>query len=133
MKENRSRLWHIYEMNIDGSGLVQLTDQASGDDMDPTYLPNGQIMFTSTRSGIVDEYNRRHSPLLHVGDRGSDGRLINIRQISFNQSHDTNPMVHSSGKVFYSRWEHLGSPNKFPLFVINPDGTRPFVLSPMDR
>ena len=128
MKENRSRLWHIYEMNIDGSGLVQLTDQASGDDMDPTYLPNGQIMFTSTRSGIVDEYNRRHSPLLHVGDRGSDGRLINIRQISFNQSHDTNPMVHSSGKVFYSRWEHLGSPNKFPLFVINPDGTRPFVL-----
>ena len=59
---------------------------------------------------------------------GSDGRLINIRQISFNQSHDTNPMIHSSGKVFYSRWEHLGNPNKFPLFVINPDGSRPFVM-----
>jgi len=37
-------------------------------------------------------------------------------------------MVHSSGKVIYSRWEHLGDPNKFPLFVINPDGTRPFVM-----
>jgi len=128
MKENRSSRWHIYEMNADGTNLVQMTDVTTGDDMDPTYLPNGQIMFTSTRSGIVDEYERRASPLLHVGDRGSDGRLINIRQISFNQSHDTNPMVHSSGKVIFSRWEHLGGPNKFPLFVINPDGSRLFVM-----
>ena len=128
MKKNRNIRWHIYEMNSDGSSLVQLTDQVVGSDMDPTYLPNGQIMFTSTRSQIADEYERRTSPLLHVADRGSDGKLINIRQISFNQSHDTNPIVHSSGKVIYSRWEHLGDPNKFPLFVINPDGTRPFVL-----
>lgn len=128
MKENRSRRWHLYEMNTDGSDLRQLTDQTSGDDMDPTYLPNGQILFTSTRPGIVDEYERRGSPLLHVADRGPDGRLVNIRQTSFNQSHDTNPIVHSSGKIMYSRWEHLGDPNKFPLFVMNPDGTRPFVL-----
>lgn len=128
MKENRGALWHIYEMNADGSDLQQLTDQTFGDDMDPTYLPNGQIMFTSTRPGIVDEYERRNSPLLHVADRAPDGRLVNIRRISFNQSHDTNPFVHSSGKVIYSRWEHLGDPNKFPLFVINPDGTRPFVM-----
>lgn len=128
MKRYRNSRWHLYEMNLDGSNLVQLTDQESGDDMDPIYLPNGQILFASTRPGIVDEYERRASPLLHVADRLGDGRLTNIRQISFNQSHDTNPMVHSSGKVIYSRWEHLGSPNKFPLFVINPDGTRPFVM-----
>ncbi len=128
MKENRNSLWKLYEMNIDGSALVQLTDQTSGDDMDPTYLPNGQIIFASTRPGIVDEYERHNSPLLHVADRGPDGRMTNIRRISFNQSHDTNPIVHSSGKVIYSRWEHLGDPNKFPMFVINPDGTRPFVM-----
>jgi hypothetical protein len=128
MRPNRQDRWHLYEMNADGSGLVQLTDQTSGDDMDPAYLPSGQIIFTSTRTGIVDEYERRGSPLLHVADRGPNGRLVNIRQISFNQSHDTNPMVHSSGKVFYSRWEHLGDPNRFPLFVMSPDGTRPFVL-----
>ena len=128
MKRTRNELWHLYEMNIDGTDLVQLTDQTFGDDMDPAYLPNGQILFASTRPGIVDEYERRASPLLHVADRGADGRLINIRCISFNQSHDTNPMVHSSGKIIYSRWEHLGSPNKFPLFVINPDGTKKFVM-----
>lgn len=128
MKENRQARWHIYEINVDGTELNQLTAETDVDNMDPVYLPNGQIMFTSTRSGIVDEYERRRSPLLHVADRGNDGRLVNIRQISFNQSHDVNPFVHSSGKVIYSRWEHLGNPNKFPLFVINPDGTRPFVL-----
>ena len=128
MRQNRSSRWHLYEMNADGSGLVALTDQTVGDDMTPAYLPNGQIIFTSTRSQIADEYERRTSPLLTIGERGPDGRLVNIRQISFNQSFDRNPMVHSSGKIIYSRWEHLGDPNKFPLFVINPDGTRPFVM-----
>ena len=128
MKRSRNDSWRLYEMALDGSELNQLTSQGDGDDMDPAYLPNGQILFASTRSGIVDEYERRASPLLHVADRDAAGRLINIRQISFNQSHDTNPMVHSSGKIIYSRWEHLGNPNKFPLFVINPDGTRKFVM-----
>ncbi len=128
MRINRGSRWHLYEMNTDGSNLVQLTNTPDADDMDPAYLPNGQIIFTSTRARIVDEYERRDAPLLHVGDRAPDGRLINIRQISFNQSHDMNPMVHSSGKVIYGRWEHLGNPNRIPLFVINPDGTRKFVM-----
>ncbi|RMG26361.1 MAG: hypothetical protein D6732_21340, partial [Methanobacteriota archaeon] len=128
MKVNRNEPWRLYEMDRDGGNLLQLTDQEEGDDMDPIYLPNGQILFTSTRPGLVDEYERRASPLIHVADRGADGRLINIRRISFNQSHDTNPIVHSSGKIIFSRWEHLGSPNKFPIFVMNPDGTRLFVL-----
>ncbi len=128
VNRNGNSRWCLYEMNADGSGLVQLTDPRGADDMDPTYLPNGQIIFTSTRPGIADEYEGRTSPLLHVGDRGAGGQLTNIRRVSFNQSHDVNPMVHSSGKVIYSRWEHLGNPNKFPLFVMNPDGTRPFVM-----
>lgn len=129
MRVNRSSRWRLYEMNADGTNLLQLTDGSNTeDDMDPAYLPNGQIVFTSTRPGIVDEYERRTSPLLFVADRAADGRLTNLRQISFNQSHDINPMVHSSGKIIYGRWEHLGNPNKFPLFVMNPDGTRPFVM-----
>lgn len=128
MKENRRKRWNLYEMNIDGSNLNQLTDDNDpGDDMDPIYLPNGQIMFTSTRPQIVDEYERRQSPLLHVGDV-VNGTLQNIRRVSFNQSFDTNPIVQSSGKIIFSRWEHLGDPNKFSIFVMNPDGTRLFVL-----
>lgn len=129
MKKNRNSNWHLFEMNVDGTELVQLTDQSVGHDMDPAYLPNGQIVFTSTRTQIVDEYEQRESPLLHVADRDpGSGVLTNIRQISFNQSHETNPMVHTSGKIYFSRWEHLGNPNKFSIFTINPDGTRLFVL-----
>ena len=50
-----------------------------------------------------------------------------IRQITFNQSHDQNPFLHSSGQIFFSRWDHLGDPNKIPLFGVNPDGTGQFV------
>lgn len=101
MRENRGERWHICEMNLEGGDPTKLTDQSDGDDMDPSYLPNGQIMFTSTRPGIVDEYKRRGCPLLHVADRQADGRLINIRRISFNQGHDTNLIVHSSGRIFW--------------------------------
>ncbi|MGL1886641.1 MAG: hypothetical protein OCD76_09015 [Reichenbachiella sp.] len=128
---DRYSQWKIYEMNSDGTELLQITEPESGDDFDPAYLPNGDIVFVSTRSGIVDEYERRASPLLHVGKRNSDGVVVNdsVRQISFNQSHDANPMVHSSGKIYFSRWEHLGNPNKFVLFSINPDGTGLFFLA----
>ena len=29
--------------------------------------------------------------------------------------------------IAFSRWEHLGGENKFPLFFMEPDGTDPFV------
>ena len=40
--------FHLYEINLDGSGLRQLTD-SEYDDIDPIYLPDGHIMFTTTR------------------------------------------------------------------------------------
>jgi hypothetical protein len=133
MRKAKSRNWALYEMNVDGTDLVQLTSPTSGDDMDPAYLPDGRIVFTSTRAGIVDEYERRRVSQLHLGERGPEGNLVNIRPLSFNQSHDQNPFVHSSGKIFFSRWDHLGSPNKIPLFTIDPDGTNQFVLYGADE
>jgi TolB protein len=40
----------IYTVNIDGSNLQRLTD-APGHDTLPAYLPNGELVFRSTRSG----------------------------------------------------------------------------------
>ncbi len=64
MRKNSSDDWHIYEMNVDGSNLRQLTN-SSADDFDPTYLPNGKIIFTSNRPGFIDEYNRQSAEVLH--------------------------------------------------------------------
>ena len=41
--------------------------------------------------------------------------------------------MHSSGQIIYSRWDHLGGPNKMPLFKVNPDGTGQFVLYGADE
>ena len=131
---NRNQHWGLYEMNADGTGLVRLTLPDTGDDFDPAYIDENHIVFASTRNQILDEYERRIVPQLFVGERGgADGNLTNVRQITFNQSHDQNPFIHSSGKVFFTRWDHLGSPNKMPLFTVNPDGTGQFVLYGADE
>ena len=41
--------YHLWEINIDGSGLKQLTDGIY-DDIEPVYLPDGGIMFVSSRA-----------------------------------------------------------------------------------
>ena len=44
-----SPTYHLYEINIDGTGLTQLTDDGPDDDIEPVYLPDGGIMFVSSR------------------------------------------------------------------------------------
>ncbi|MCF7847621.1 MAG: hypothetical protein K9M45_02130, partial [Kiritimatiellales bacterium] len=40
--------YHIYEINLDGTGLKQLTSAKGIADIDPLYLPNGDIVFSSS-------------------------------------------------------------------------------------
>ncbi|MEO7424154.1 MAG: hypothetical protein ABI036_03140 [Fibrobacteria bacterium] len=131
--DNGHPRYTIWEMDADGSNLVQVTYPNNYDDMDPAYIDNDHIVFASTKNQIVDEYERRIVPQLFVTERGADGKFSTPRQITFNQSHDQNPFVHSSGKIYYTRWDHLGNPNKMPLFSVNPDGTGQFVLFGADE
>ena len=39
---------NIYEINVDGTGLRQITS-GGGHDFDPVYLPDGRVLFTSSR------------------------------------------------------------------------------------
>jgi hypothetical protein len=48
--------WHIYRINVDGSGLEQLTD-GPYHDVGPAYLADGRIVFATSRNGIRDEYH----------------------------------------------------------------------------
>ena len=49
MRPQGSNTHNIYEINADGSGLRQVTANG-GNDFDPLYLPNGQIIFGSKTS-----------------------------------------------------------------------------------
>lgn len=142
MKGPSDATWDLWEYDIPSANLhAFMTDQREadlGDDVDPTYLPDGRVVFSSTRqsrskqlqnvAGVepfsyVDEYEREPAIVLHTID--STG--TSIRQISFNQSHDRNPTVLASGEIIFSRWDHLGSRNQFSIFKTNPDGTNLFV------
>jgi hypothetical protein len=46
-----------------------------------------------------------------------------IHQISFNQSHDLDPTVLSSGEILFSRWDNAGGRNTISLYTMHPDGT----------
>lgn len=139
--------WNIWEYDIRKASFRKIIGDPrvarAGDDVDPAYLPDGRIVFVSTRQekskqqmtaqGItpysyLDEYEREPATTLHVMD--SNG--TNIHQISFNQSHDRNPSVilngQHAGEIMYSRWDHVGERNQFSIFTTNPDGTNLFVL-----
>jgi Hydrazine synthase alpha subunit middle domain/WD40-like Beta Propeller Repeat len=112
---------NIYEINADGTGLRQVTS-GGGHDYDPLYLPDGRIMFTSSRAGIMDEYN--HSPTENLYTSDYDGG--NLERVSFNQSDDFDPELLPDGRIVYTRWEHFGNFNRFPLFFTHPDGSGTF-------
>lgn len=136
--------WNIWEYDLQTKQMRRIIQNPAvarlGDDVDPAYLPNGDIVFTSTRQttssapagsvpGAVgykytDEYEREVVTVLHVMSNTGG----NIKQISFNQSHDRNPTVLSTGEIMYARWDHVGNRNQFSIFKINPDGTDFFVL-----
>ncbi|MFQ5649859.1 MAG: hypothetical protein ACE5IY_07945 [bacterium] len=124
MRRNRNDSFNIYEMNVDATSLRQLTRDPEHDDHDPLYLPNGKILFTSNRPGFVDEYNKRDAEVMHIMD--ADGS--NIECISFNASDDFDPIVMRDGRILYTRWEHHGPINRFPLFFTHPDGHGTFTF-----
>ncbi len=109
-------------MGIDGQGLRQITDSPY-DDVDPCYLPDGRILFVSTRCRRVTLcHNAFTVSVLHsMKADGSD-----IRCISPNTVHDFKPSVMPDGQITFTRWEyvdkHLG--NQQSLWIGNPDGTR---------
>ena len=130
--------WNIWEYDIEADTLRRIITSditaEAGQDLAPHYLPDGRIIFTSSRQRLsrailldegkpqfsgVDEDRREHAMVLHVmNPDGSD-----IRQVSFNQSHDMDPTVLSSGEVVFSRWDNMGSRDAISLYRMNPDGT----------
>ncbi len=120
---------NIWEIEADGTGLRQVTSNG-GNDYDPLYLPDDRILFTSDRDNEMDEYN--HAPAEHLYTCNMDGS--GVERISYNQSDDFDPELLPDGRILYTRWEHFGQMNRFPLFFTHPDGTGTFHLfGPHDR
>jgi cytochrome c553 len=112
--------YHLYEINIDGTGLTQLTD-GPDDDIEPAYLPDGGIIFCSSRCRrFVNCWFSRVATLYRCDGDGSQ-----IRLVSSNNDHDNTPWILPDGRVLYMRWEYVdrSQVHFHHLWTVNPDGT----------
>jgi len=134
-KKAEDRGYRIYEIGVDGTGLRQLTFDSPEEpglmarygknfrfeDCDPCYLPNGKIMFTSTRSRRRVFCFGSTVTSLYVMD--ADGG--NSRCVSGGPVNEIAPSVMDDGRVIYTRWEYVdkGFGNVQSLWSMRPDGS----------
>jgi len=130
MRKTQNESFDIYEMNLIGKPNLRRVTTMAGDECDPAYLPNGKIVFASNQRNIRDEYERREVENLFTMEANG----TNVQCISFNNSDDFDPFVLADGRVAWTRWEHHGTQNRFPLFFTMPDGQGTFLFfAPHDR
>jgi len=130
--------WNLWEYTFETQELrrVITTDLTAenGHDIMPKYLPDGRIIFASTRQTRsqailldegkgafphVDEDRNEFAFNLHVINSDGSG----LEQVTFNQSHDLDPAVLDDGRVVFSRWDGARANDGVDLYVMNPDGS----------
>ena len=110
--------WRLYVINADGSGLRQLTNSDQNldysqfgtvaapmlrgyDDTDPAWLPNGKIVFSSTRWPSFSQYGGARTSNLYVMNADGSG----LHRITAERNGADRPLVDpATGKIVYSRW-----------------------------
>ncbi len=131
--------WNLWEYEIATDTLTRVIASdiiaEEGQDVAPHYLPDNRIIFSSTRQraagailidegkpqfAALDENENQPAMVLHVIDEARQ----NITQVSFNQSHDLDPVVLNSGEVVFSRWDNAGTGSAIDLYKMNPDGSQ---------
>ncbi len=122
-KPHNEKSFHLYEVGIDGSGLVQLT-HGPYDDLDPIYLPDGRHLLFSTTRGHTYVRCMPPTSAFVLARCDADGR--NVYLISANNEPDYLPSLLADGRVIYTRWEYTDKPlwRAQKLWTVRPDGTQ---------
>ncbi|MEN9362244.1 MAG: hypothetical protein RL095_3779 [Verrucomicrobiota bacterium] len=127
--------YHLFKIQVDGSGLTQLTDGAFND-FDPCFLPNGRIAFISERRrgffqhGLKQpvEFGRCHGrpvPTFTLHAMEADGS--GMRCLSWHDTNEFSPVVSHDGRIVYTRWDYVdrGAEQAHHLWTTSPDGCNP--------
>ncbi len=117
--------FQVFEVGLDGTGLRQITNDTGPDvdNGDPVYLPDGRIIFNSTRGFQAvpcEDGNSYVSNLCITNARG-----MSTRMLTFDQESNWYPTLLNNGRVLYTRYEYANVSHQFGrlLFHMNPDGT----------
>ncbi len=140
--------FRIYETGLDSKGLRQLTSpppdeperikkydnsysggtsrvyQHHTDDMHPCYLPDGGIVFTSSRceyGTLCDGPDKLTTAVLYRMD--GDGQ--NMEKLTDSAVSEFAPSVMNDGRILYSRWEYVdkGQLGVKCIWAMRPDGS----------
>lgn len=147
-KERIGKGFRLYEVGIDGKGLRQLTFEPPDeparvkkynhhdtegtarvyhhhtDDMHPCYMPDGRIIFTSTRceyGTLCDGPDKLSTAVLYRID--ADGK--NMVKLTNSPVSEFSPAIMHDGRIIYSRWEYVdkGQIGVKCLWAMRPDGS----------
>ncbi|MDR0520254.1 MAG: hypothetical protein LBH00_00195 [Planctomycetaceae bacterium] len=114
--------YHLYIMDLsDGNKVTQITNEKAVSDVEPAFLPDGNIVFQSTR--CVQVTDCWPVPVSNLYVCNADGSRV--RRVGYDQVHTLYPQVLDNGNVIYTRWEYndRNPVHQQPLFQMNPDGT----------
>jgi mono/diheme cytochrome c family protein len=138
--------YHVFEMNIDGTGVRQLT-HGKYDDFDGRYLPDGRVVFLSTRRGQFIQAGHESAsqtlahadlPDCYVRCGGGPERPVAVYTLHVMESDGTGlcaispfemfewePSVANDGSILYARWDYIDRDNMpfMSLWTTRPDGT----------
>ena len=120
-KSRRRDDYHLYEMDVKSRKTRQLTFGLGFADYEGCYLPDGNILFNSTR--CVQAVDCWWTEVSNLYICNKDGK--HLRRLGFDQVHSNYPQVLDDGRVIYTRWDYndRGQIYPQPLFQMNPDGT----------
>ena len=137
VEKTQERRFFIYEANVDGSRVRQVTgtpdDPMQGwfgratvliEDFDPCYLPDGRFAFITTRNQSYGRcHGGRYTPAYMLFRANLDGS--GIRQLSFGEANEWDPSVMNDGRIIYTRWDYINRHDvRFQsLWTMGPDGT----------
>lgn len=154
----RNGMWRIFEVNIDGTGLRQLTPDTLGFDIPddprlprqnaatfarfgdfaPAYLPDGRIVFSSSRYPSISGSCGQRGLTLFImnGDGSGMRRIVSTRTGAYH------PWVMADGRILFAMWkdnmnapafgteglqplegDRNWGPSFFEPWAVNPDGT----------
>ena len=121
MRKNIRDEYHIYEMNLANRKIRQITKGAGIADIDPIYLPSGEIVFSGTREPKYCMCNIHiMANLFKVNADGS-----NLQQLGKSTLFEGHSALLPDGRIIYDRWEYVDRNfgDAQGLWTVNPDGT----------
>jgi DNA-binding beta-propeller fold protein YncE/mono/diheme cytochrome c family protein len=118
---DESSTFHLFKVNADGTGLTQLTE-GPHNDFDPTWLPDGRIVFISDRRGGFGRCHPRPVPVYTLYVMNADG--TGVEPLSLHETNEWQPSVDRSGLLLYTRWDYVdrGANQVHNAWITTPDG-----------